>query len=100
MCCSVAVFDLANSALVRRLLNVAAIVPAVVAAIWLRPAPFASPERAVLSTSQLIGLASAAGAAALYWVGARAAKANPAAAMSLELASTATHATSARDTTA
>ncbi|MBM4376413.1 MAG: prolipoprotein diacylglyceryl transferase [Deltaproteobacteria bacterium] len=99
VCCAVAVFADVEAALVRRSLQALGFVPAIGAAVWLRPPPFALPERATLSTSQLIGLASAAAATALFWVGARAAKANPAAAMSLELTLTASVTEDPRDTT-
>ncbi len=83
-------FTLTTSRLVlnntlRKVLQATSFVPACIAAIALRPAAFASPERLALSTSQFLGLSSALVAAVIYWVHERAAVANPAAAMALDL---------------
>ncbi len=72
---------------VRSAAQLGAFLPALGAAIALRPDSFTLAPEVTLSTSQLIGLASALAVAALYWVHDRAADTNPAAAMALEEAS-------------
>ncbi|MBM4359661.1 MAG: prolipoprotein diacylglyceryl transferase [Deltaproteobacteria bacterium] len=65
----------------RRICQVGSFLPAVWAALTLRPEPFAPAVHASLSTSQFIGLSSALVVAAFFWVHQRAASANPVAAM-------------------
>lgn len=75
-CVAVSAVDVLESIMPRRILWAALILPALGAAVLLRPAAFASPVPATLSTSQFIGLVSAAGAAALYWARSRVADSN------------------------
>src|SRR5690606_30128305 len=65
--------------------RVAAFTPVVLAWIALRPESFEPAVRVALSTSQLIGLASALVVAAMYWAHDRAAIAQPEAAMALSI---------------
>lgn len=74
---------LLNNERVRTVTIVAAFAPAVVLWWQLRPASFALPEPASLSTSQLIGMTTALLVAAFYAAHDRAARANPDAAMAL-----------------
>lgn len=75
-----------RAALVRRIARFVSFVPAIAAAVVLRPEAFATATRASLSTSQAIGLGSALAVSVLYFVHHRAAEANPAAALALEVA--------------
>lgn len=67
----------------RRVTQVVAFVPAVVAYLMLKPDSFADQAMVQLSTSQWVGVLTAVPAAFVYGVFARAAKAHPASAMSL-----------------
>ncbi|MEQ9324141.1 MAG: prolipoprotein diacylglyceryl transferase, partial [Polyangiaceae bacterium] len=68
---------------IRRVTQVLAFVPAVVAAIVMRPADFAAPTLTQLSTSQFIALASGIAVAVAFVVFDRAAEQHPEAAMAL-----------------
>jgi phosphatidylglycerol---prolipoprotein diacylglyceryl transferase len=72
-----------QGATVRRVTQVLSVVPAVVAAILMRPADFAAAELVQLSTSQFIALGSGLGVSVLYVLYDRAATDHPEAAMAL-----------------
>ncbi len=74
-----------KSPIVRRIAQAVAFVPAIVAAVMLRPEQYAQPELMSLSTSQFIGLATALAVCVAFVIYDNAALAHPDSAMSLGL---------------